>query len=69
MRSLTSSSVTITNNHLYNIGQSGFAKGIGVAIYGGAVGTVVRHNLIHHVSGKGIHGGHWTSTGGHGEAA
>jgi hypothetical protein len=64
VRTLTPGNVTVTNNHLHDIGLNGFSKGYGVTITGGAVGVVVSHNLIHHVSGKAIHGGHRTSTEG-----
>jgi hypothetical protein len=60
VKTLTSGGITVANNHIHSIGLNGFAAGIGVSLTGGSVGAVVRHNLIHHVSGKGIHGGHWT---------
>ena len=60
---LRSSNITIRNNHIYDIGYRGIAFGIGVSLCNGTTGALVTHNLIHHVSGKGIHGGHRTSSG------
>lgn len=34
-----------------------------MSLVNGTTGALVSHNLIHHVSGKGVHGGHRTSSG------
>lgn len=60
---LRPSGIEIINNHIYSIGYLGIAYGIGVSLVNGTTGVLVTHNLIHHVAGKGIHGGHRTSSG------
>lgn len=60
---LRPSNVTVANNHLYHIGYLGIAYGVGISLVNGSTGVHISHNLIHHVSGKGIHGGHRTSSG------
>jgi hypothetical protein len=62
-KTLRSSNVSVTNNHLYHIGYFGIAFGVGISVVNGTTGAVIAHNLIHHVSGKGVHGGHRTSSG------
>ena len=62
-QTLRRSNVTIRNNHLHHIGYFGIAFGTGLSLVNGTTGALVSHNLVHHVSGKGIHGGHRTSSG------
>ena len=45
------------------VGFFGIAFGVGISLVNGTTGALISHNLIHHVSGKGIHGGHRTSSG------
>lgn len=60
---LRPSNVTVVNNHLHHIGYRGIAFGVGISLVNGSTGVRVAHNLVHHVSGKGVHGGHRTSAG------
>jgi hypothetical protein len=62
-KTLRPSHVSIWNNHLHHIGYLGMAFGVGISLVNGTTGAHVSHNLIHHVSGKGVHGGHRTSSG------
>ena len=62
-KELRSSKIEISNNHIYQIGFLGIAYGVGISVVNGSTGVLVTHNLIHHVAGKGVHGGHKTSSG------
>ena len=62
-QTLRRSNVTVRNNHIHHIGYFGIAFGVGISVVNGTTGALISHNLIHHVSGKGVHGGHRTSSG------